>query len=348
MGTPPLIAEILDTMAAEAASNPKMQPPSATPPAASVAVVSLLPRKASPTHQLTPAPALVQASFSQQQAFDFVFQSLPTLLFLTVTNFLLPLTQSMHPLLPTNKVGSECILFPVPVEPPTSATLFIDLYQHCITPNHYALISKPVFHRSAQDAYRQLGRMSMRLQVQESESLLNVTIYWMGGHNLDRSFSLLDSTSEYTFQVSRDPDTQTVSCISPPGVDINVFPEHPFYLPRWLDGFYQLLDKESDHIQTFLDIPILVPSTSKNELEPAIDTQTNNNTSSESNSKAPKKRRANVLEVTMDDKKLPDMLEKNRNVMLTGCHVRTQLRRTAGWELPFLQGVLCTEHQKWC
>ena len=99
VGTPPLIAEILDTMAAEAASNPKMQPPSATPPAASVAVVSLLPRKASPTHHLTPAPALVQASFSQQQAFDFVFQSLPTLLFLTVTNFLLPLTQSMHPLL---------------------------------------------------------------------------------------------------------------------------------------------------------------------------------------------------------------------------------------------------------
>ena len=137
----------------------------------------------------------------------------------------------MHPLLPTNEDGSECILFPVPVEPPTSATLFIDLYQHCITPNHYALISKPVFHRSAQDAYRQLGRMSMRLQVQESESLLNVTIYWMGGHNLDRSFSLLDSTSEYTFQVSRDPDTQTVSCISPPpGVDINVFPKHPFYL----------------------------------------------------------------------------------------------------------------------
>ena len=43
VGTPPLIAEILDTMAAEAASNPKMQPPSATPPAASVAVVSLLP-----------------------------------------------------------------------------------------------------------------------------------------------------------------------------------------------------------------------------------------------------------------------------------------------------------------
>ena len=41
--TPPQIAEILDTMAAEAASNPKMQPPSATPPAASVAVVSLLP-----------------------------------------------------------------------------------------------------------------------------------------------------------------------------------------------------------------------------------------------------------------------------------------------------------------
>ena len=29
--TPPQIAEILDTMAAEAASNPKMQPPSATP-----------------------------------------------------------------------------------------------------------------------------------------------------------------------------------------------------------------------------------------------------------------------------------------------------------------------------
>ena len=41
------------------------------------------------------------------------------------------------------------------------------------------------------------------------------------------------------------------------------------------------------------------------------------------------------------------MLEKNRNVMLTGCHV-LQLRRTAGWELPFLQGVLCTERQKWC
>ena len=149
---------------------PKMQPPSATPPAASVAVVSLLPRKASPTHHLTPAPALVQASFSQQQAFDFVFQSLPTLLFLTVTNFLLPLTQSMHPLLPTNKDGWKCILFPVPVELPTSAMLFIDLYQHCITPNHYALISKPVFHKSAQDAYRQLGRMSMRLQVQELES----------------------------------------------------------------------------------------------------------------------------------------------------------------------------------
>ena len=31
METPPLIAEILDTMAAEVASNPKMQPPSATP-----------------------------------------------------------------------------------------------------------------------------------------------------------------------------------------------------------------------------------------------------------------------------------------------------------------------------
>jgi len=148
--------------------------------------------------------------------------------------------------------------------------------------------------------------MSIRLQLQESESLLNVTIYWMGGHNLDRSFSLLDSTSEYTFQVSHDPDTQTVSCISPPpGVDINVFPEHPFYLPRWPStAFINCWTRNCPgHIQTFLDIPILVPSNSENELEPAIDTQTNNNTSSESNSKAPQKRRANLLEVTMDDKK---------------------------------------------
>ena len=109
------------------------------------------------------------------------------------------------------------------------------------------------------------------------------------------------------------------------------------------------MDKESDHIKTFLDnaIPILVPSTSANVLKPASDTQRNNNTSSESNPKAPQKRRANVLEVNMDDKKHPDMLEKNKNVMLTGCPV-LQLRCTAGWELPFLQGVLCTEPQKWC
>ena len=74
----------------------------------------------------------------------------------------------------------------------------------------------------------------MRLNVEESESLVTVTIYWMGGQNLDRSFTLVDSTNEYiyTFQLSRNPDTETVSCISPPpGVDISVFPEHPFYLP---------------------------------------------------------------------------------------------------------------------
>ena len=342
--TPPQIAEILDTMAAEAAGNPKMQPPSATPPAASVPVVSLLPRKASPdlTHQLTSPTALVQASSTQQQAFDYVFQSLPTMLFVTVNNFLQPLTESMHPLLPTNEDGSECIIFPVPLEPPTSATLFIDLYRHCSTPNHYVLISKPVFHRSEQVAYRQLGRMGMCLQDQESDSVLQVIIYWMGGQNLHRSFSMLDSTSEYTFQVSRDPETQTVSCISPPpGASISVFPEHPFYLPRWLDGFYQLLDKESEHIQTFLRIPLVLPSTSDIELEPAIQTQSDNtipivlpstsdmelepaiqtqsdNTSSGSNSKAPKKRRANVLEVTMDDKKTSRLAGKTTKCDVDG------------------------------
>ena len=154
----------------------------------------------------------------------------------------------------------------------------------------------------------------MRLKVEESKSLLTVTIYWMGGQNLDRSFTLVDSTSEYTFQLSRNPDTETVSCISPPpGVDISVFPEHPFYLPQWLDGFYHLLDKESNQIKPFLDIPILVASTSANKLEPASDhdTQNNINTSTEINLKAPKKRRANVLEVNMNDKKThPDMPEK--------------------------------------
>jgi len=111
----------------------------------------------------------------------------------------------------------------------------------------------------------------MCLQDQEFDTVLQVIIYWMGGQNLHRSFSMLDSTSEYTFQVSRDPETQTVSCISPPpGASISVFPEHPFYLPRWLDGFYQLLDKESEHIQTFLRIPLVLPSTSDMELEPAI------------------------------------------------------------------------------
>ena len=114
----------------------------------------------------------------------------------------------------------------------------------------------------------------MHLTVEDSGSLLTATIYWMGGQNLDRSVTLLDSTSEYAFQLARDPDSQAVSCISPPArVDISVFPEHPFYLPRWLDRFYHLLDKESDQIKTFLAIPILVASTSTN--EPTSDTQTN-------------------------------------------------------------------------
>ena len=38
---PPVFAELLETMAAEAASNPKLQPPSATPSTAIVAVVLL-------------------------------------------------------------------------------------------------------------------------------------------------------------------------------------------------------------------------------------------------------------------------------------------------------------------
>ena len=55
VATPPSFTELLHTMAAEAASNPKLQPPSATPSTASLAVVPLLPQKATPTAQLPPA-----------------------------------------------------------------------------------------------------------------------------------------------------------------------------------------------------------------------------------------------------------------------------------------------------
>ena len=114
----------------------------------------------------------------------------------------------------------------------------------------------------------------------------------MGGQNLDRSFTLPDSTSKYTFQVARNinTDSQAVSCISPPArVDMTVFPEHLFYLTWWIDGFFQLLNKESDATKTFLAILILAASTATN--EPTSATQSNL-TGSDINPKLPKKRRA--------------------------------------------------------
>ena len=129
---------------------------------------------------------------------------------------------------------------------------------------HCAVLSKPVFHRAGQIAFRQVGRILMDMQeVEDPSSLLKITIAWMRGQNLDHSFSLPDSTSEYMFQLANNPGTQAVSCISPPaGVDTTVFPKHRFYLPCWIDEYFQLLDNESDVIKTFLAIPMIAVSSS--------------------------------------------------------------------------------------
>ena len=88
----------------------------------------------------------------------------------------------------------------------------------------------------------------------KSEADLTVSICWVEGKNDVGTIVVPGSNCQYPFQTAREPDSNVISVISPvPSFEFGVFVEHPFYLPRWIDGFYMLVDVTSEHVKPFLE-----------------------------------------------------------------------------------------------
>ena len=79
-----------------------------------------------------------------------------------------------------------------------------------------------------------------------------LAIAWLGGRNPEGSLVLPAQTMDYHFQVAKEPDTTTITCVSPlPSYEVLLFVDHPFFLPCLTDGFYQLVDFSSEHFQLY-------------------------------------------------------------------------------------------------
>ena len=202
----------------------------------------LLPRKATPlTEHTEENPMQSPDPFMNCN----IFENFPTDFFASAKVFLHPINPPLVPLFPGNM--SSIVLHPF-IQPPYSSTFLLDLYTHCSQEHHVVLVSRPVFFKPSKEVFRQVGRMSFQEGQQST-----LAIAWLGGRNPEGSLVLPAQTMDYHFQVAKEPDTTTITCVSPlPSYEVLLFVDHPFFLPRWTDGFYQLVDFSSEHFQLYI------------------------------------------------------------------------------------------------
>ena len=115
---------------------------------------------------------------------------------------------------------------------------------HVSNNNHCVLLTRPAFSRQDNQIFRQIGRMFV-----DAEDDLAVTIAWQGGKNSSGTVQIPPATIRYFFQTSKEPGTDTICVASPLGTyDSLLFIEHPFYLPRWMDGYFNMLAQSDERV----------------------------------------------------------------------------------------------------
>ena len=83
----------------------------------------------------------------------------------------------------------------------------------------------------------------------DAEDDLAVTIAWQGGKNSSGTVQIPPATIRYFFQTSKEPGTDTICVASPLGTyDSLLFIEHPFYLPHWMDGYFNMLAQSDERV----------------------------------------------------------------------------------------------------
>ena len=111
---------------------------------------------------------------------------------------------------------------------------------HVSKKNHCVLLTRPAFSRLDNQTFRQIGRMFV-----DAENDLAVTIAWQGGENSSGTVQIPPATIRYFFQTSKEPGTDTI-CVGT--YDSLLFIEHPFYLPHWMDGYFNMLAQSDERV----------------------------------------------------------------------------------------------------
>ena len=93
----------------------------------------------------------------------------------------------------------------------------------------------------------------------DPEDELAITIAWQGGKNSSGTVHIPPATIQYFYQSSKEPGTENICVASPLGsYDSLLFIEHPYYLPRWLDGYFEMLGDSDERVSPYLGIAMAV------------------------------------------------------------------------------------------
>ena len=218
-------------------------------------IASLLVQKGQPKQNPPVQPQLVNPTNPVSVSFDAV-SNIAFLPFLPATfpsdlDYLSPLAgEDLEPLFPPNALQDWTVLSIVPQ--PFPATFLVDLLSHCNNAQHCVLLSRPAFSRVDNLAYRQIGRM----YIEEKDSPY-LTITWQAGTNNTGTVQMSCHSVQYMFQTAKEPGSGEICVALHVGAyDSLLFVEHPLYLPRWVDGYFQQLDLTSEFIAPHIG-PIL-------------------------------------------------------------------------------------------
>ena len=222
------------------------------PPAA---IASLLLAKGEPKQNPTVLPQLLLSTNALSVDFDTV-NNIAFLPFLPATfpsevDYLCPMVgEDVVHLFPANALQDWTVLNIV--TQPFPPSFLVDLLSHCNKTQHCVLLSRPAFSRVDNRTYRQIGRM----YIEEKDSPY-LTITWQAGRNNTGTVQMPCHSVQYMFQTAKEPDSGEICVASPVGAyDSLLFVEHPLYLPRWVDGYFQQLDLTSELIAPHIG-PIL-------------------------------------------------------------------------------------------
>ena len=213
-------------------------------------IVDLLPKKAkSSATKSDIAMAAAPTPLSLDSLRFFLYDPFPTQLFGEVGTYLIPaIPVSNTPVDPIQELGNWTVMDFSSLEDP--ANFILNMHLHLAQPMHCIILSRPVFFREAKCAFRQIGIMHLM-----PEHSTTMSISWVAGKNDVGTLMVPSSTSTYSFQTSMEPDTQQICVVSPcPSVQFDLFNAHPYYLPRWLDGFYCQLDLSSPVLGPYLEV----------------------------------------------------------------------------------------------